>query len=125
MALIFALARGLGDYHRRVAGGEWAACGEFSLRGAPIEDVRGKQIGIVGAGNLGRATARLACAVGMRAKFLAREANRADGGETPRIGLDELLATSDVISLHCPLDAANRGMFGAREFARMKPGARC
>jgi glycerate dehydrogenase len=86
----------------------------------PIRELRGRTLGIVGHGVLGRGVARAAEAFGMRVMI----ANR-PGGErvAGRLDLPELLPLADVLSLHCPLTPASRGMIGRRELALMRPDA--
>ena len=78
-------------------------------------------LGIVGYGNLGNGVADLARAFGMNVIISARPGTDtvADG----RVSFEELLARSDVVSLHCPLTEATTGLFGAPEFEKMKPDA--
>lgn len=121
LALIFAAARGVVPYHAAAGDGTWAAADIFCLQRHPIIELRGRQAGFIGSGSLGRASAALCASVGMKTVFLARHDGKED--ELPRLGLDELLATSDVVSLHCPLTPANRGMIDAAALARMKDGA--
>ncbi len=99
------------------------------MRGAdePIgEDVFGSTIGIVGLGAIGRAVARRARGFDMPILTTTRtppDAARIAGLSIEAVTLDELLERSDVVSLHCPLTDATRGLIGAREFALMKPTA--
>lgn len=120
MALVLCLARRILEHHRRTADGEWADSPVFSPDMGKILELRGMRIGIVGGGALGKETARLAEAFGMRASFLRRDG--ADDSPS-RLPLGELLATSDVVSLHCPLTKETRGMIGEKTLAMMKPGA--
>jgi glycerate dehydrogenase len=82
----------------------------------------GKTLGIVGLGELGRAVARVAEAFGMRVR-VARRPGGPDDGDPARVPLQQLLAEADVISLHCPLTDATRGLIGAAQLALMKPDA--
>jgi glyoxylate reductase/D-3-phosphoglycerate dehydrogenase len=86
----------------------------------------GKQIGLVGFGEIGREMALRAAAFGMRIVYTRR--HRLPAGEESRLGvayapLDELLASSDYVSLHLPLSDSTRGIIGRREFGLIKPGA--
>ena len=85
----------------------------------------GAVIGLVGLGQIGTRVARIAQGFGLRVlahdPLLDAETIRARGAEP--VGLDRLLAESDFVSLHCPLDASTRGLFDARAFAAMKSGA--
>jgi D-3-phosphoglycerate dehydrogenase len=97
----------------------------FSREDLTGRELAGKTVGVVGIGNTGRRVAALVKAFGMQ--VLATDPLLSDDeirsrGATP-VSLDELLASSDFVSLHCPRDAATRGMIGASAFARMKRGA--
>lgn len=118
-ALILSLTQHLSEWHRLAVGGAWAR-GDVNELAHPIRELAGRTLGIVGWGELGRAVARAADAFGMRVLVCNRPgAAPAEG----RVSLDELLATADVVSLHCPLTPDTRGLIGARELARMKPDA--
>src|SRR5262249_6481990 len=86
-------------------------------------EVRGKTLGIVGYGNIGTQLAVLAEAMGMRVVYYDHTDKLRHGNVEPTDTLDGLLAKSDVVSLHVPETSATQGMIGAREIARMKPGA--
>ncbi len=83
-------------------------------------ELRGKQLGIIGRGRIGRAVAARAAAFGMQAVFATRGARTPD---LPEVSLDELLVGSDVVSIHTPLTATNRHMIDRRALARMKRSA--
>jgi glycerate dehydrogenase len=118
-ALILSLTQHLSGWHRLAVDGSWARS-EFNELAYPIRELAGRTLGIIGWGELGRAVARAAEAFGMRVIVCNRPgAARTEG----RVPLDELLAAADVVSLHCPLTSATRGLIGARELARMKPDA--
>jgi glyoxylate reductase len=110
-ALILATARRVVEADRFVRAGRFAGWDPLLLRGI---DLRGKTIGIVGYGRIGRAVARRARAFGMRVLFTSRRSG---------VPLRRLLAESDVVSIHCPLTAETRGLIGRAEFRRMKRGA--
>ncbi|WP_459615519.1 hydroxyacid dehydrogenase [Bordetella sp. 2513F-2] len=99
-----------------------AASSREALMGDEIE---GRVLGIVGLGEIGRRVARIGAGFGMRPiafdPLLPADEIRARGAEP--VDFDGLLAQSDVVSLHCPLDASTRGMMDARAYARMKPGS--
>jgi len=116
-ALILALRRSLVAYRDSVNAGRWEDAAQFCYFDHPIADLAGATLGIVGAGTLGQAVARLGEAFGMRVLFAARkDAARA---EPPRVLFDTMLRESDVISLHCPLSEATRNLISRREFALM------
>ena len=119
MALILCLARGVCSHHQRVAAGEWAKSPVFSPDMGRINNIADMQLGIIGSGALGSATAALAESMGMRVFFALRD----KPDDLPRLPLPQLLADSDVVSLHLPLTAETHHMFNRRTFAMMKPGA--
>jgi len=117
-ALILAVTRRLGEGERLVRRGGWKGWALDFMLGM---ELRGKQLGIIGRGRIGRAVAARAPAFGMTAVFAARGARAS--GDLPEMSLDELLVTSDVISIHTPLTASTRHMIDRRALARMKRSA--
>jgi glycerate dehydrogenase len=119
-AMLLALTHRLHDYDSLVRTGGWEQAGQFSTFPFAIRELRGRVFGIVGYGTLGRAVAHTAAAFGMQVEV----ANRPGGPWLDgRADLDELLPRADVLSLHCPLTDATRGLIGAARLARMKPDA--
>jgi len=110
-ALILALARRVREGERLIRAGEFRGWAPTMLLG---RELRGRTLGVLGYGRIGRAVARRAEGFGMRVFFTAR------GGGVP---FDELLQESDVLSIHCPLNAQTRHLIGAAELLRMKRGA--
>ena len=121
-ALILSVTRRLGEGDRTIRGGAWRGWTFEFLLGS---ELRGKQLGVVGAGRIGRAVAAIAPAFGMRAVFAARPGRAAapGAGDAPVLSLDELLLTSDVVSLHVPLTAETRHLMDRRTLVRMKRSA--
>jgi glyoxylate reductase len=118
MALLLAAARRVCEGDRLIRAGGWREAAPEFLLG---REVTGKTIGIVGFGRIGQAVARRAAGFGMRILYTSpREAGFP--GAT-RVDLDALLATSDFVSLHCPLTDATRDLLSRERIARMKPGA--
>ena len=120
-ALMLALRRNLRAYCADVEAGLWQQSDRFCLLGHPIADLAGSQLGIIGYGALGQRVATIARAFGMRVAVVSRSPVVDTGVEV--LTLEQLLRSSDVISLHAPLTEATRGMIGARELALMKPTA--
>lgn len=119
-ALLLALTHRVADYHALVAGGRWQAAGQFSVFPYPIRELRGRVLGIVGHGALGGAVAKIARAFGMQVEV----ANRPGGTpQQDRRDLDDMLPGLDVLSLHCPLTEATRGLISRERLAHMKPDA--
>jgi len=115
--LIFSITRRIVEGDRLVRRGAWKGWALDFMLGT---ELGGKQLGIIGRGRIGRAVAAKAPAFGMQAVFAARGPGKPGSGE---MSLDELLVTSDVISIHTPMTAANRHLIDRKAFARMKRSA--
>ncbi len=111
------LTHSLGRYTADVRKGAWRESTEFCLLSHPVRELSTMTLGIVGYGELGRTVAGIAGTFGMNVIVSARPGQPGSGD---RVAFDEMLERSDVISLHCPLTPETRGLFGAREFAKMK-----
>jgi len=121
LALILALARRVVEGDRMVRGGRFAGWAPDLLLG---RELKGKILGIVGPGRIGRAVARRARAFGMTVIAFGRSPRTDDDPDDPaRVSFDELLRRSDVISLHVPLNDETRNLFNRETFRRMKPGS--
>ncbi|MGD9495418.1 MAG: C-terminal binding protein [Armatimonadota bacterium] len=120
LALVLALARGIVDYARHTRAGQWRGG-----RVRPLLRLRGRRAGIIGLGAIGRAVAARLQALGMEvvASDPAVDAEVARGLGVRLLGLDELLATSEVVCVNCPLTDQTRHLIGADELARMRPTA--
>jgi glyoxylate reductase len=114
-ALILTMTRRLGEGERIVRRGEWQGWAFDFMLGTSLA---GKQLGIIGAGRIGRAVADRAGAFGMRVAVHSRR--QEDWPEAEWMSFDRLLATSDVVSLHVPLTADTRKLIDQRALARMK-----
>jgi glyoxylate reductase len=117
-ALILAMTRRLVEGERLVRRGGWKGWALDFMLGM---ELGGKQLGIIGRGRIGRAVAARAPAFGMTAVFMAREGRPAL--DLPEMSLDELLVSSDVISIHTPLTPSTRHLIDKRALARMKRSA--
>ncbi len=120
-ALILGLINRVSDYNRTVAEGDWIRSRTFAYFPFPLAELCGKTIGIVGYGAIGRRVANIAHAFGMRVAVYARR----DVGDptVQQMSFDELLASSDIVTMHCPLNADSADRMDAAAFATMKPGA--
>src|SRR5438552_358455 len=117
-ALITALRRNLIAYREDVEKGRWQQIDQFCFFDHPIRDLYGATLGIIGEGVLGQGTANIARGFGMRVLFADHAPPKAPGVVfTP---FDQVLAESDVISLHVPLTADTRNVIGIEQFRRMK-----
>jgi glyoxylate reductase len=112
--LILAVARRIAEGDRLVRAGGWKG---FTFDFMLGTELAGKQLGVLGMGRIGRAVAARAPAFGMNVAF---HRGSAPGGEARPVSFDELLVTSDVISIHTPLSPETRGLIDQRALARMK-----
>ena len=115
------LTHNLHRYNAAVRAGAWQQATDFCMLTYPIREIAGMTMGIVGYGALGEGVAAAAQALGMNVNVSARPGS--DDVPADRVSFDDLLARSDVISLHCPLNDATRGLFNSETFARMQPGS--
>lgn len=115
------LTHSLASYNASVRAGDWQASQDFCMLSHPVRELSAMTMGIVGYGELGQGVASIARAFGMDVLVSARPGAGEPG--SGRVAFDQLLAASDVISLHCPLTDATRKLFDAKTFARMKPGS--
>jgi glyoxylate reductase len=123
LGLILAATRRLGEGERLIRSGQAWKWGMFFLLGSSLQ---GKTLGVVGMGGIGQATARRAKAFGMEIVYQSRsEIDPSIAAElgARRVELNELLAISDVVSLHCPYGPATHHLIGAKELASMKSSA--
>jgi glycerate dehydrogenase len=119
--LILALKRNLLAYRSDVEAGVWNRSDQFCFFTHPIGDLHGATLGIVGEGAIGQSVASIGRAFGMSVLFADHAPPKADGVVfTP---MDEVLARSDILTLHCPLTPATRNLIDAAAFRKMKPTA--
>ncbi|MGI9200255.1 MAG: D-2-hydroxyacid dehydrogenase [Woeseiaceae bacterium] len=121
MGSLLMLAHSLNRYDAAVKAGEWQQANEFCMLSYPIRQLSDMTLGIVGYGALGQGVATAARAFGMQVLVSVRPGSTSiDEG---RVAFADMLAESDVISLHCPLTDDTRNLFDARVIGRMKTGA--
>lgn len=119
--LMIALMRQLPAYQRDIAAGLWEKSDNPFYFGAPMRDLNGKRLGIIGKGGIGKALAARAEAFGMEVVFTEhKHANRVRSGY---MAFDEVIASADVLSLHCPLNDETAHLIGENELKNMKPRA--
>lgn len=117
-SLILALRRSIVPFRADVLAGEWQKAGQFCFFNHPIRDLAGARLGIIGEGVLGQRVAELGKAFGMVPMFAAHKGVTGLGPlYTP---WQEVIETADVLTLHCPLTPATRGIIGMAEFRQMK-----
>lgn len=122
IALLLEICHHIGHHNRSVHDGKWEKSIDFCYWDFPLIELAGKTMGIVGFGRIGQATARIAKAFGMN--IIAFDGNETDSGKElgTYVGMDELLAKSDVISLHVPLFPSTENLINKDSIAKMKPG---
>ncbi len=121
IALLLELVNAVGIHARSVAAGDWTRTGKWCYTLQPLTELQDKVFGIVGFGRIGRQTATLARAFGMRVIFSNRSPVQSDIAE--QVLLEQVFKESDVVSLHCPLTAENEGFVNSRYLSMMKPSA--
>lgn len=110
------------EHHSQlVRGGAWSGSVDFCFWDRPQVELAGKTIGLVGLGNTGMATARIALAFGMKVIAVTTKKNLPDGIKS--VSYSDLWEQSDIVSLHCPLSDNTRHLINAAVLAQMKPSA--
>ena len=122
-ALLLDLCHKVAHHAQTVREGKWCDCPDFCYWDTPQMELAGKTLGIIGFGRIGRAVGKIANAFGM--KVIAYNRSQCEEGKAigSYVNLEELLKTSDIISLHCPLTAENTGLINEEAIAKMKDGA--
>lgn len=121
-ALLLEICQQVGLHSGAVHTGRWQTCPDFCFWDRPLIELDGKTMGIVGYGAIGSAVGTVAQALGMKLLVTARHEKPVPEGAR-FVSLPELLAQSDVVSLHCPQTAKNACMIDAGALAQMKDGA--
>ena len=120
-ALILEAYNKTAKYNQFVQDGLWKRSATFSPFVYPLNELAGKTIGIVGLGAIGTAVAKIALAFEMKVIAYTRTPKEIEGVEN--VGFKELLERSDIVTVHCPLNADSKEMFDRNAFAKMKPDA--
>lgn len=122
IAMLLEICHHVAHHSETVHAGRWESCADWCYWDYPLIELAGKTMGIIGFGRIGQQTGRIAKALGMH--ILATGSRPTDAGReiADYVELDELLARSDVISLHCPLFPSTRGIISRENIARMKDG---
>jgi glycerate dehydrogenase len=119
-AHLFNLTHRIGHHTEAVRDGRWSASRDFSFWDFPLLEVSGLRLGIVGPGRIGSAVAKAGIAFGMEVVAAGASPGRGMLPGVRMVSVDELFTTSDVISLHCPLTPATRGLVSRERLAAMK-----
>jgi glycerate dehydrogenase len=124
LGLLLELTSRVGLHARAVAAGEWAACKDFSFVKAPLMELAGKTLGIVGFGTIGQRVGAVASALGMNIIAMRRSGALPPMSYAVRaVDRATLFREADVVSLHCPLTPDNAGFVNAALLDTMKPTA--
>jgi len=121
-AMLFSLLQKLSYYDDYVKSGLYSKSGIFTHHGMPFSELSGKQWGIIGLGNIGKRVAGIASAFGARVVYFSTSGIN-DSDICQRVGLEELLSGSDIVSIHAPLSDRTRQLITFREMQLMKPSS--
>jgi len=121
IALLLELTNHIGLHADSVAAGDWQRSKDWAYAKTPLIELSGKTLGIVGFGNIGQQTARIAKAMGMKIIYYSRTEKNTELGAYCNLGT--LFSSSDVISLHCPLRPENTRFINKNMLQLMKPSA--
>ena len=110
----------IATYAHEVKDGKWTSCPDFCYWNSPIVELAGKTMGIVGLGNIGMAVARIALAFGMKVMAATSKDQSSLPEGITAASVDDVLAASDVISLHCPLTDTTKHLINKDSIAKMK-----
>lgn len=122
-ALLLEMCHHAWDHSEAVKRGDWTKSPDFCFWNYPLIELAGKTMGIIGFGRIGQATAKIAQALGLNILAFDSYQNPELESDTCKyVSLDELLAKSDIVSLHCPLFDSTRGIINKESIAKMKDG---
>ena len=121
-ALLLDLCHKVAHHAQTVREGKWCECPDFCYWDTPQMELAGKTLGIIGFGRIGRAVGKIANAFGMNVIAYNRSQCKEGKAIGRYVSLEELLKSSDIISLHCPLTVENTGMINEEAIAKMKDG---
>lgn len=120
IALLLELTNHVGRHDRAVHDGMWVSSPDFSFTLAPLTELEGLTLGIVGFGAIGRRVGEIARALGMIVRAAGQARRDGDPGWLERAPLDALFAECDVLTLHCPLNEQTRGLVNAARLSSMR-----
>lgn len=123
MALLLEVCHHVGEHNNIVHSGGWERSVDFCFWNYPLIELSSKTIGIIGFGKIGQEVAKLAAAFGMKVLAYSRTEYEEGRKLAEYVDLDTLLASSDIVSLHCPLFPETRGIINNENIAKMKDGA--
>lgn len=121
-ALLLEITQNVGLHSTSVHAGEWISSPDFVYWKKPLMELDGKVMGLIGAGAIGKAVAKIADAMGMRVLASSRSKQAGSEGVITYVTQEEIFKQADVISLHCPLTEQTQGLIGAASIDKMKDG---
>lgn len=121
--LILALTNHVSEYAQSVSKGDWVRCKDFSYQILPIMELKDKILGIIGLGRIGRETAGIAQAFGMKVIASRRHPERDNMDGVQFVDEESCFRNSDILSLHCPLNERNKGFINSHSLNLMKQSA--
>lgn len=123
-ALLLELCIRTGEHAESVKNGKWSACPDFCYWERPLVELSGKTMGLIGFGQIGKGVAKVATSFGMDVLACAARKRDSSGMDGVRLtDIEELLSSSDVISLHCPLTGDNKNLICKKTIDRMRDGS--
>ena len=123
-AHILNITHSVGCYAQEAHAGVWSRQADFSYTNSPLMELYGKRIGIIGLGNTGSATARIAKAFGMEVlAYTSKPQSALPEGVNKATSVEEIFSNSDIVSLHCPLNDKTAEIVNARHLSLMKESA--
>ncbi|MGB5874703.1 MAG: D-2-hydroxyacid dehydrogenase [Bacteroidota bacterium] len=120
-AHILNLTMHVAPHAESVRSGKWTRSPDFCFREFPLVELSGLTLGIIGFGRIGSATAKVGISFGMNLIAYDKDSTTIDAPGVQSVGLDEVFRRSDIVSLHCPLTAENRGLVNDTRLQMMKP----
>lgn len=122
IALLLEICHNIGHHSGAVHAGRWENSTDWCFWDYPLIELAGKTMGIIGFGRIGQTTGKIAKALGMKVIAYDEHPNSAGNEIGEYVTLEKLFASSDVISLHCPLFPTTEGMINKESIAKMKDG---
>ncbi len=123
MALILELTRSISPHSDSVKAGDWNKCIDWCYWLHPLRDLSEMRMGVVGFGNIGHKVGQMAHIMGMEVQAYNRSPKTCSEYPCTFVDLDTIFSTSDIISLHCPLNDQSRNLVDSKRIASMKPGS--
>ena len=123
IALLLEMCHHVWSHSEAVKNGAWTNCPDFCFWNYPLIELAGKTMGVIGFGRIGRTTANIAIALGMKVLAFDQFVDKTlENKNLKYVELDELLAKSDIIDLHCPLFDGTKGIINRNTISKMKDG---